>query len=172
MNRSRHCRGVAHPDYQAFKAWVRLMRRDSPPIIIHENVVGFPLKMMQDELGELYEVTRLSVTPDDVGFGFIRRPRVCDVLFLRGVVSGRVLHEVYGVLAQRLRKDVSSWPDWVWKATPEELTAALYIQSTPTRRIAGRRHLVDASNAGAAVVHRQVQCMAVSRQMLHSTVCI
>ena len=131
MNRSRHRRGVAHPDYQAFKAWVRLMRRDSPPIIIHENVIGFPVTIMQDELGELYEVTRLHVTPDDVGFGFINRPRVYDVLFLRGVVSGVNLQEVYEVLAQRLRKDVSSWPDWVWKATADELTAALSSRRRP-----------------------------------------
>ena len=34
---------------------------------------------------------------------------------------------MYGVLVQRLRKDVSAWPDWVWKATPDELTAALLI---------------------------------------------
>ena len=131
MNRSPHCRGVAHPDYPAFKAWVRIMRHDSPPIIIHENVVGFPLKVMQDELGESYAVTRLSVVPDDAGFGFIRRPRVYDVLFKRGVVSGPALQEVYGVLVQRLRKDVSSWPDWVWKATPDELTAALSSRRRP-----------------------------------------
>ena len=130
MNRGQ-ARGVAHPDYQAFKAWVQLMRHDSPPIIIHENVVGFPLKIMEEELGDLFEVTRLSVTPDDVGFGFMSRQRVYDVLFLRGVVSGPDLREVYEVVVQRLRKDVRSWPDWVWKATPGELTAELCSRCRP-----------------------------------------
>ena len=156
MNRSPHCRGVPHPDYPAFKAWVRIMRHDSPPIIIHENVVGFPLKVMQDELGESYAVTRLSVVPDDAGFGFIRRPRVYDVLFKRGVVSGPALQEVYGVLVQRLRKDVSSLGVEGDAGRADRGT----IQSTPTRRIVGRRHLhlAGTSNDGSAEVHHQVFC--------------
>ncbi len=43
------------------------MRHVSPPVVIHENVVGIPLATVQEQLGEMYDLTPLSVTFDDAG---------------------------------------------------------------------------------------------------------
>ena len=118
-------RGEEHPDFQVFLAWARLMRHDRPAIIIHENVVGFPAEILGQQFEGLYDITRLRVTPEDVGFGFIERHRVYDVLTRRGEVSVPSLAEVYAKVRRHLAKDVSAWPHFLFMATPGELEAEL-----------------------------------------------
>ena len=123
-------RGRQHVDMGLFLAWARIMRADRPAIVVHENVRGFDARLLEEELGALYEVSRLDVDPSMVGFDFIRRPRCYFVLALRGVVSTPSLHTVHETLVRALATDGcgrprggphSDWPSWVWRASPDEL---------------------------------------------------
>jgi hypothetical protein len=123
-------RGRQHIDMGLFLAWARIMRADRPAIIVHENVRGFDARLLEDELGALYDVYRLDVDPSLAGFDFIRRPRCYFVLALRGLVSMPSLCTVHETLVRALAADGcgrprggphSDWPSWVWRATPDEL---------------------------------------------------
>ena len=126
---NRKKRGMQHEDTKQFWAWVRIIRHDRPRLVIHENVWGFPDSWLVEGLGDLYEVVPLSVQPADAGFAFMRRSRRYHVLALRDVVALSSLQDVYALLVDSLAKDVSAWPQWVWRATTEELECELAAAS-------------------------------------------
>ena len=118
-----------HPDMKLFYAWAAVLRRDKPAIAVHENVRGFEDWLIQEELGDLYEVVCcLHASPAHAGFSFVRRPRVYHVLRLRSSKVSLVgLPALYDRLADALRKDTSSWHSWVWQASDAELQTELEI---------------------------------------------
>lgn len=151
-NRALGKHGKDHPDYDRFRAWAALIRKDLPAIVLHENVEGFPQQVLTEEFGHLYDMHRLHVTPADAGFSFIGRPRVYDVLALSGVVRVVTLQATYDYLSSRLSKDTSSWPQWVWQASEEEWEAEIGARgaasggATPVERPRGGSgvdHLTD-----------------------------
>ena len=62
-----------------FAAWVSLRRLLQEALIGHENVVGFPLWVLTDLLGDIYDVDEVSLDPDRFGWPS-RRPRVYRLL--------------------------------------------------------------------------------------------
>ncbi len=56
-------------------------------MLIHENVGGFDTSMLEEMLGELYELVVLAVKPKHAAFPMVARPRSYSVLFLRGQVE-------------------------------------------------------------------------------------
>ena len=147
---NRGTRGVQHLDMKLFYAWARIMRHDRPTLIIHENVVGFDEGLLVSALGDIYELVRCSrVSPCDVGFGFLRRDRLYHMLALKSSgVSVSPLCNMYSSLIASLAKNVSNWPEWVWRATPEELeeelaTCSRRRQATSLTDALGARLVVD-----------------------------
>lgn len=118
---TRGAKGLDHEDAPAFFAWARLIRQDQPALVVHENVVGFDGRLLVTELGDLYDVELLKVSPKDAGFGFISRDRVYHVLARRGKVRLVGLGSVYDLLRRGLATDVSDWGQWVWRASASEL---------------------------------------------------
>ena len=60
--------------------WAALMLKLEPPVVVHENVSGFPLSVLKDLMQEQYVIHHLPVNPCHVGFTCVSRPRVlfCD----------------------------------------------------------------------------------------------
>lgn len=133
-------RGTDHPDIKQLYAWCRLMREDAPSIIILENVRGFDEQVVERQLGDLYMTAScLTVSPSDVGFWFVRRPRRYLVLTRRVArINLDALPSLYERLRAALSKESDSWHQWVWRATPSELeaeyAAACARRSAPTHR--------------------------------------
>jgi hypothetical protein len=49
---------------------------DLPELIVFENATGFDERLLHDTLGLRYGVRAIETRPEDLGFSFIRRPRV------------------------------------------------------------------------------------------------
>ena len=56
---------------------------------IHENVRGFDVRILEELLGDMYDITAEDVSPQDLGFSFVARPRIYSVLTLRGRIASR-----------------------------------------------------------------------------------
>lgn len=69
--------------FQCFLTWCRVAVVQQTPVLIHENVPGFPPELVQRQLGKHYTCTRLHCSPSSVGFTTCSRPRVFDVLVHR-----------------------------------------------------------------------------------------
>ena len=63
--------------------WMRWHRVMETPIIIHENVKGFDLKMLTTFLGDLYVAWHVEVGPEHVGWPCCKRPRLYVALLHR-----------------------------------------------------------------------------------------
>lgn len=120
---NRITRGKNHQDVPALLAWCAVMRHDRPLLAVHENVRGFNASVLEDCLGDVYEIQRVHVDPHMVGFGFMSRPRVYCIMGLRGRVSLSEFPPLFEQATRSLRRNVSSWPDWVWVAEANELLA-------------------------------------------------
>lgn len=115
-------RGHRHPDVRFFIAWCIVVRRDRPPLCIHENVLGFDTDLLSALLGDLYEIIYIKVFPEHAGFHFIARPRMYALLALRGRVRLVNTQDMYTKICQRLRGEpTDKWLDWVWQAPTHEL---------------------------------------------------
>ena len=73
--------------------WAFLARMVLPLELIHENVDSFHHTILENLLGDLYDVIILSTRPCQFGFPFVTWPRCYCVLLLRGRV--RVLAALY-----------------------------------------------------------------------------
>jgi len=71
---------VSHQDSVLFLAWCRVVLADLPELVVFENVTGFDERLLCDILGAHYGVRAMEMRPEDLGFSFIRRPRVYVIL--------------------------------------------------------------------------------------------
>ena len=55
--------------------------------MIHENVRGFDGKILEELLGDMYDITAVDVLPEHLGFSFVARPRIYSILTLRGRIE-------------------------------------------------------------------------------------
>ena len=63
--------------------WMRWHRVMETPIIIHENVKGFDVSLVQSALGDMYHISHVEVGPESVGWPCCKRPRIYLALFHR-----------------------------------------------------------------------------------------
>ena len=83
--------------------WISWHRVMGTAIIIHENVKGFDMSLLQKFLGDLYEMRHVEVGPEHVGWPCCKRPRLyiamlhrnkvrmqCDPIWLFWQVSARL----------------------------------------------------------------------------------
>ncbi|CAE7832204.1 unnamed protein product [Symbiodinium sp. CCMP2592] len=75
--------------------WAALMLKQEPPVILHENVSGFPTSVLEDLMQEKYVIHHLRVEPHHVGFTCVNRPRVYSVLVHRSRASVADIPTVY-----------------------------------------------------------------------------
>ena len=53
--------------------WIRKSAEYKPHILMHENVLGFPMRLLEETLSELYEFHEMILLPDKAGFPIERR---------------------------------------------------------------------------------------------------
>eukprot|EP00973_Karenia_brevis_P038790 5353059-Karenia_brevis.AAC.1 len=71
--------GDEHLSIVAFMSWLALRLALQEPVIVHENVEGFDLKLLEDGLGKEYNIQ--SCILDSVDFGWpVRRVRRYTIL--------------------------------------------------------------------------------------------
>ena len=75
--------------------WAALMLKLEPPVVVHENVSGFPLSVLEDLMQEKYVIHHLPVNPCHVGFTCVSRPRVYSVMVSRSRASVANIPTVY-----------------------------------------------------------------------------
>merc|ERR1740129_1256181 len=72
-------RGTGGPSRAVFLTWCHDVREQAPALLLHENVPRFPKRLLEAELGELYEIRELGpdrvVTPQALGFPVRRKRR-------------------------------------------------------------------------------------------------
>ncbi len=74
-------RGTLADNFQCLLAWAKIHIHSATPLLLHENVPGFPEELMVRIFGLHYDCTRLQVSTAAAGFGHqLRRHRVYDVL--------------------------------------------------------------------------------------------
>jgi hypothetical protein len=66
--------------FHCFLTWCRVAVVQQTPVLIHENVPGFPPQLIERQLGRHYVCTRLQCSPSSVGYTTCSRTRVFDVL--------------------------------------------------------------------------------------------
>jgi len=114
----------SHTDVILLLAWCRVIREDKPMIVIHENVRGFDVSLLVELLGDLYEIETLAVAPNDVGFSFLRRPRVYSVLTLQKRVE-RIfsVEHLHMAISAGLTRPLADIPDLFLAMAEEKLAA-------------------------------------------------
>ena len=55
--------------------WLRCVLVDQPPIVIHENVIGFDVEMLTRIVSVIYWVAVFIVEPEEHGFDMVSRRR-------------------------------------------------------------------------------------------------
>ena len=75
--------------------WCCIVRTGRISVAILENTIGFDTSVLQDCLGDAYDIVTLRVDLRHVGFAVTRRPRTNVVLMRNGRV--RTTHDVHQV---------------------------------------------------------------------------
>jgi len=83
---------IADPRAVLLLIWLEWVLMVELTWAIHENVIGFDTSVIDKAVGTAYSVYHITANPADVGFAFIKRPRVYSVLLRRGAV--RVIKDV------------------------------------------------------------------------------
>ena len=93
-------RGLFHGSrFPIIWAWIRIMLLKEPPIIVHENVLGFPEDILVQLFQHIYHIFILHADAKDQGFDCVSRPRVYIMMFHTGkTVLLRSPVEIYAVL--------------------------------------------------------------------------
>ena len=134
---SRRRRGREDPVAALVLVWCAWLRRALPSIAVHENVVGFDQRVLEDTIGDLYYVEPVRMMPQDMGFPFLRRPRVYTFLFLK---NGRGPPDSMQRLYSRIVEDLGY--------------AVVGKPLDSTRAVAGSREPCSAEAVYAAVAPR------------------
>jgi len=102
---------------------------------LHENVVGFDGGVLSELLGDMYEIVQLTVSPAQVGFGFLERRRRYHVLVLRS--GARVVGDIqalYEAVSRALQPTSAAEAGRaLWRAGERELLA----EENAARRLRG-----------------------------------
>ena len=77
--------GTSDPRFRFHQVWILMVRRRRPGIIIFENVDTYPITLLLQSLGDLYEIRFCKVSPQNFGFA-MHRLRVYAILTLRSKV--------------------------------------------------------------------------------------
>ena len=75
-------RGQSDPRFRFHQIWILMVRRRRPGIIIFENVDTYPVTLLFQSLGDLYEIRCCKVSPQNFGFA-LHRVRVFAIMTLR-----------------------------------------------------------------------------------------
>ena len=107
-------------------SWCRIMDAQRVPLAIHENVIGFDRAVLEELLSHEYDIVELRVSPSDVGFSFLRRPRLYYVLVRRR--SLRITRDIGATYLEICRHmhhhGLEPTPAWPWQASAEQVLAA------------------------------------------------
>ena len=116
-------RGRQHPCVVVLLAWCAWVRCVRPSVAIHENVVGFDVAVLTEMLGDLYWIQHVRVSPSDMGFPFIRRPRLYSVLIRRaGARPPPDMQCMYAQIVDRMQYEVQPEVSaWAWRAPIDDL---------------------------------------------------
>ena len=119
-----------HKDILVFLAWCHILREDKPGIVIHENVRGFDGKILEELLGDMYDITAVDVLPEHLGFSFVARPRVYNVLTLRGrIVRTTDVQRLYRAVAATAARTTGPLPSVLLAELPEVLAAENLVRA-------------------------------------------
>ncbi len=102
-----------HRDPRVFLlvCWARWVHEAALLWAIHENVVGFDTDVLQQLLGDSYDMVTLRSCPADAGFCLIRRPRLYTILWRRSAIEPLAdLSAVYTAVAQRITGSLEAPP--------------------------------------------------------------
>ena len=64
-------------------AWLAWLRHARPRAAVHENVIGFDAKVLEELVGDMYFIRGIRMSPSDMGFPFMCRPRAYSLLIRR-----------------------------------------------------------------------------------------
>ena len=107
-------------------SWCRIMDAQRAPLAIHENVIGVDRAVLEELLSHEYDIVELRVSPSDVGFSFLRRPRLYYVLVRRR--SLRITRDIGATYLEICRHmhhhGLEPTPAWPWQASAEQVLAA------------------------------------------------
>ena len=78
--------GRAHKLTHLLIIWCYWLRAMQTPLAIHENVVGFDIKILEEILQDLYYIVHIHVNPAMAG-ELVRRARIYSILLLRSKVK-------------------------------------------------------------------------------------
>ncbi len=85
--------------------WCAWVRRAGLLWALHENVRGFDGKVLEELLGDQYNIVLVCVNPEDCGFTCLRRPRQYHILYKRGCVHlVRDIPTTYAAVCLRFRR--------------------------------------------------------------------
>lgn len=107
-----------------FLSWCRWIMDARPKFAVHENVKGFDRAFLEELLGDLYHIQHIFMTPRDMGFPSIRRPRWYSILLRRENRGTHYLdlESLYCKIKSALHYHVQGHPGaWVWRASAEQL---------------------------------------------------
>ena len=79
-------------------AWCCIVRAGRISVAILENTIGFDTSVLQDCLGDAYDMVTLRVDPRHAGFAVTNRPRIYVVLVRKGRV--RITHDMQQVYTE------------------------------------------------------------------------
>lgn len=72
-------RTTCGPTSTAFVVMLAVILQGQPDVVIHENVIGFPLGMLVHHLGAMYQIDSAVLDPTSYGYP-INRPRRYTVM--------------------------------------------------------------------------------------------
>ena len=106
-------------------AWLAWLRHARPRAAVHENVVGFDEKLLEELAGDMYFVRSIRMAPSDMGFPFIRRPRSYSLLIRRQGRRGTPpasLQALYDAIVRDMAHEAEEGSlAWAFCAPKEEL---------------------------------------------------
>ena len=158
-----------HKDILLFLAWCRIIREDKPGIVIHENVRGFDVRILEELLGDLYDITAEDVSPHDLGFSFIARPRIYSVLTLRGRIERTTdVQGLYRAVAATAARTKGPLPSVLVAGIPEVLAVENHLRAKR-----GMSQLLQPSPSWRYLLtDRQASCLSLHEGRFDDATCL
>ena len=158
-----------HKDILLFLAWCRIIREDKPGIVIHENVRGFDARILEELLGDLYDITAEDVSPQDLGFSFIARPRIYSVLTLRGRIERTTdVQGLYRAVVATAARTKGPLPSVLVAGIPEVLAVENHLRAKR-----GMSQLLQPSPSWRYLLtDRQASCLSLHEGRFDDATCL